>query len=146
MKSLSFGLSLCILASAAPTAAQFGRPKQPTTRAEVEAGARKQFASMDSSKDGFLQASEIEAAYAKMTSMMKFFMGKEQSTKIIARLDAGPGGGARMVARLDQNKDGKLSFAEYLVQPLQRFEWTDTNKDGKISKAEQDAANAAFMK
>lgn len=57
----------------------------------------------------------------------------------------GPGGGPEaMLARLDANKDGKISRAEFTEPMMARatghFDRIDTNHDGFVDKAEMDAA------
>ena len=52
----------------------------------------------------------------------------------------GDGRGARMMSRIDTNDDGAISLDEQHAQASRRFDRLDTNADGKIDKAEGDAA------
>ncbi len=45
------------------------------------------------------------------------------------------------MARLDTNKDGKVSAAEFRAPVLAAFDRADTNKDGTISAEEQRRAS-----
>ena len=47
---------------------------------------------------------------------------------------------AAALQRLDANKDGKVSPAEYKALALTAFDRIDTNKDGTISPEEKQAA------
>jgi hypothetical protein len=58
--------------------------------------------------------------------------------------DERPGGedgrGARRMSRIDTDNDGAISLDEQHAQANRRFDRLDTNADGKIDKAEGDAA------
>ena len=53
--------------------------------------------------------------------------------------------GAKLLARLDQNADGKLSRQELQAQALKRFEAADSDNDGKVTQAELSRHVAAKM-
>lgn len=81
------------------------------------------FTRTDADGDGFLTAAELEAA------------GSEKAQKR----------SARMIERLDVDKDGKLSLDEMKNprrDPARLFERLDTDKSGGISEAEFQEAKA----
>lgn len=46
--------------------------------------------------------------------------------------------------RMDANKDGAITLAEFEAGALERFKRQDTNNDGQVTKAERDAAREAM--
>ncbi|MHA6326831.1 EF-hand domain-containing protein [Roseivivax sp. CAU 1753] len=86
------------------------------SRAELAALGEARFKATDSNGDGKLTANEMKAAAD----------GR--------RAD----GAARMIDRLDSNKDGALSYAEMSAGrgPAQMFERLDANSDGALSEEE----------
>lgn len=46
--------------------------------------------------------------------------------------------------RLDTNKDGAITLAEFEAGALERFKRQDTNNDGQVTKAEREAAREAM--
>jgi hypothetical protein len=52
----------------------------------------------------------------------------------------GGGMGERMFESADADKDGRVSLAEALAKPLQRFDQADSNKDGILTPAERQSA------
>ncbi|WP_017670187.1 EF-hand domain-containing protein [Blastomonas sp. AAP53] len=57
----------------------------------------------------------------------------------------GHGGGMRGgMMRLDTNKDGAITLAEFEAGALERFKRQDTNNDGQVTKAERDAGREAM--
>ena len=50
--------------------------------------------------------------------------------------------GGHMFERVDANKDGVISKAEFRAQGDRMFAKLDLNRDGRITKAESDAAKA----
>ncbi|WP_374651454.1 EF-hand domain-containing protein [Dongia sp.] len=87
------------------------------TEAEWPKKGRMTFAEMDANKDGVVTADELG-------KMRKPHDGK-----------GGPDGKDHM-ARLDTDKDGKVSAAEWSTQAEKIFVRLDDNKDGKIAKDE----------
>jgi len=89
------------------------------TKEEITAMGMARFEKADTDGDGFISAAEIEA---------------HQSERAKKRA-------ARMMERLDADKDGRLSLAE--LQSTDRatrmFRRADADRDGVISKAEFDA-------
>jgi EF-hand domain pair len=121
-----------------------GMRMMPDTRLEVQTQSKTRFDATDANKDGFLDAAEMEAARAKMIAAMKA-AGQTPPPGRTPPPGAPPAGGRnRMMERLDTNKDGKLSLAEYSAGPLANFDRWDTNKDGKMSQDEKDAMSVAM--
>lgn len=97
------------------------------SKAEIAAHRATIFAEIDANKDGFADDAEIAAhARAKM---------EERLNKMAERRKAMEGGPAD---RLDANKDGKLSAAEFTSAPPW-FDKVDANADGKITREEMKA-------
>lgn len=90
------------------------------TPAEIEAHRTAQITAADTDGDGLLNPTELSAMHLKQMS---------------ARGDAMT---ERMMARLDSDKDGKLSPAEMQAQrPAERmFDRLDADNDGALSEAE----------
>ena len=120
-------------ATAQNNAASAPQPK-PMSRTGYMQRIDNGFVSADADKDGFLERAEIEAAETRVIAARKAALLKQR--------EAG-------FRRMDTNKDGSLSLAEYnsplvnvaLPKPnaapvLGRL---DANKDGKISLAENRA-------
>lgn len=102
------------------------------TKAEVEAYKTAEITSMDANKDGKISADELAAFHiAKMQQNM------EARAKDMA---------AKMIERLDTDKDGAISIAEMSARPGgdKMFDRIDGNSDGVIS-AEELAAAKNFM-
>jgi len=127
----AFAMSSSVSAQNAP---------QAISRAAFNAKLDENFKAVDANHDGFLSASELQAAQARDL----------QNAQAQAR--------AAMQTRfnqLDTNKDGKLSFDEFAaiatVRPnataTQILQQLDTNHDGKVSAEEFRAPRvAAFNK
>lgn len=100
------------------------------------------FNGMDANKDGSISRAEFDAAHMGPEKGMKH-EGKEHDghDKGVDGDNARMGGGG-MFERADANKDGKVTLAEALAQPLARFDAADTNKDGTLSAQEGMAAHA----
>ncbi len=88
------------------------------SKAEFLAASDGRFDDMDFNKDGYLDQSDFEAHRAAC-----------EAGKILC----GP------MARLDTNKDGKVSKAEFMNGPRPMFERMDTNKNGVIDQSEMAA-------
>jgi Ca2+-binding EF-hand superfamily protein len=111
------------------------------------------FAEMDADKDGKVTRAEIDAIRAERQKAMdpdgdgyvtleemKAHAGEQARARAEAMVD-------RMFARLDTDKDGKLSAAEALSGPMaggrgvdRMFDRLDRDGDGALSQAEYDAA------
>ncbi len=122
------------------------------TRDEVIAAATTRFDKVDANHDGKVTAEERKAA---RQAMRERWMGGKADSGWRHRpgmghrgpgMDRpGPGGGPEaMLARLDVNKDGKISRDEFITPMTARatshFDRIDANHDGFVEKAEMDAA------
>jgi Ca2+-binding EF-hand superfamily protein len=127
-KSLIFLLMGTTLAMALPASAQaLELGQRPIKRAEVVAGVKAQFATMDRNHDGVVDEAEFEAYRAKQ-----------------AQLPDGGAGlyhiGSRWFEKSDANGDGRITLTEAEARPLQMFDLADANHDGIASVAEQKVA------
>lgn len=100
-------------------------------RVEVE------FKALDANGDGKLTKAEVDAARGKSLLFLiadkdhDGVVTKEDLAKSFA--DRGTAARDRMFARLDADKDGKITAAEYQASGDQRFARMDRNKDGVIT-------------
>jgi hypothetical protein len=130
---------------------------QPVSRAVYMSRIDNGFSAIDTNKDGFTDRSEIEAAESRLANNRKSQQLKQREAAFrqldkdkngslslqefnaaIAAKDAKPDATPR-IARLDTNKDGKLSMAENRAPAAAQFDRLDTNKDGILSVEEQRA-------
>jgi Ca2+-binding EF-hand superfamily protein len=94
------------------------------TRAETQAKAEAQFATLDTDHDGSLSADEFS------------MMFPEGRMRLMAPM---------MMSRFaDADNDGKITRAELVAVALKRFDTADANHDGQVTKAERDAAREAM--
>jgi Ca2+-binding EF-hand superfamily protein len=130
-------LASAALAVAAAATAQQQPAAKPVSRADYTAKLDRTFQAVDTNKDGFLSAAEVQAQTAKDVDQVR---GAIQARARNA------------FNQLDTNKDGQLSFAEYAAQltgikaketPQQMIQSLDTNRDGKLSAAEFRASKLA---
>lgn len=84
------------------------RPAPPTTQADAMARADQRFAKLDVNRDGQLSADELKGPRA-----------------------------ARMIARVDTDKNGAISQAEFRAAAANRFARADTDRDGTIEPSER---------
>ena len=106
--------------SPAPAAAAPSPDTQPTTRAQMQAMIADRFAKMDANHDGFVTEAELSG-------------GRNVG-----------GNAAAMIARLDSDKDGKVSLAELSARTLAMFDRADANHDGIVTPEERQAAREAM--
>ena len=126
-------LTTAAAAAAAQNSAAPAQP-QPVSRANYMQRIDNGFVSADSDKDGFLERAEIEGAETRVLAARKAALLKQREASF---------------RRMDANKDGALSPAEYnapLVNAaLPKANATpilnrlDTNKDGTLSAEEKRA-------
>lgn len=160
-------LTLALLAAApalpaaaqAPAQAPAARTPQPVTRAAFIQSLDGAFGQVDANKDGFADKAEIEAAEAKTLAARKAMVLSERErafrtldkdnngTLTLAEFNAVAAAqplpradASQELARLDTNKDGRISRDENRVLALQQFDRADANKDGTVTPAEQAAA------
>lgn len=130
------------------------------TAAELKAGrdarqkerADERFARLDADRNGQISRAEFDAGHAKMREA-RAERRAEGPGKDGPRGHhgwgkgghggfgkGGFGGGEGWLARIDTDKDGRVTLAEATAQRLQWFDKVDANKDGKITTEERRAA------
>ena len=143
----------------APKAATPAPPAQALTRAAMTRQIDGTFKAVDTNGDGTLSAAEISAAELKVlqqragairarvdsefTKLDTNHDGQLSKVEFMAAAPQAPTvapNGAPMLARLDKNKDGKVTIDEYRAPQLATFDRLDTNHDGTISAGERQAA------
>ena len=127
---LNFRSFLIGAAAAATTASLHAQSaivlgERPIARPEVSAFVRKQFAQMDSSRDGRVSPAEFEAYRARQGERRQRGLGYV---------------GRRWFERTDANVDGNVSLAEAIARPLEMFDMADVDRDGTASIREQSLA------
>lgn len=126
-------------------------------KADREARLAERFKKLDTDGSG-------EVSLAEMTAAREARQAQRAERKTM-RADRGPGepgarmggkrGGHRMgmrggrgmrggMMRLDTNKDGAITLAEFEAGALERFNRQDTNKDGQVTQEERKAAREAM--
>ena len=106
------------------------------------------FASMDTNKDGQISKAEYDTAGAARARKWKEAeAGADGKPMRFHGRHRGFGGGMMggdMFARMDANKDGKVTLAEAEAMPLAMFDKADTNHDGAVTPQERAAAHKAM--
>jgi Ca2+-binding EF-hand superfamily protein len=114
--------------TAAPASSAASKP--PMTRTELVQKIAEQFKEVDANHDGVVTRLEIDAEIGKRANEAEQAIKKRQQEEF---------------QKLDTNKDGQLSLAEYQGGAIikaragagdERLKQLDTNKDGKITQAE----------
>ena len=153
-----FALIFAAMASPAlpqENASAAAKGPQPVSRAVYMSRIDNGFSSMDTNKDGFTDRAEIEAAESRLANNRKSQQLKQREAAFrqldkdkngslslqefnaaVAAKEAKPNATPR-IARLDSNKDGKISMAENRAPAAAQFDRLDTNKDGVLSVEEQ---------
>jgi Ca2+-binding EF-hand superfamily protein len=139
------------LLTGASAAAQ-GVPDQ-TVRADVAKSLTDNFSKADANNDGFLSESEVQTLTNRVNQQIQARLDQEfksldkDGNGQLSPAEFRTGAGARMMQvpavalqRLDGNKDGKVSPAEFSAVALAAFDRLDTNKDGTVSPEEKQAA------
>ena len=99
--------------------------------AEHAAATRRMFATMDRNADGKVSATEMDAAQAQVT-------GRKPAR--------GDMGSAEKIRTIDRNGDRALSAQEHDDGAKMMFARMDANKDGRLSRTEFDAGHASLKK
>ncbi|RYD90263.1 MAG: hypothetical protein EOP61_29940 [Sphingomonadales bacterium] len=125
---------VALLALAAGTAAQAGLQlgERPISRAEVISTVKKQFAQMDTNRNGSISEEEF-FAYREIQAQMPD--GGRGLTRI----------GKSWFERSDEDGDSRITLREAQGRPLELFGMADANGDGIASVNEQSLA-ALFVK
>jgi len=129
-------------------------------KADREARMAERFKKLDTDGSGEVSLAEMtaarearEAKRAERMSMRAEAGKGEPGARQGGKWRGGPGkgmrGGHRMgmrggMMRLDTNKDGAITLAEFEAGALERFKRQDTNNDGQVTKAEREAAREAM--
>ena len=155
-----------ILAVTVPAVAQMARPERPAlARADVEAQVRRHFAMLDTNKDGFVTASEIDSRRENARGKMFDRLDTDKNGAISrSEFDAAHGNGAGhmgashmggehemgkgmgmglggpMLMMADADKDGRVSLNEAVAGALRMFDRADTDKNGIVTAQERRAA------
>ena len=113
-----------------------------------------EFGKMDADKNGHVTRAESEAfqravAVAESGKRMRSMFAELDSDRSgqlsmaeFAKASSGPPqvNGQPFIARLDSNKDGKVSLVEHRAGKLARFDQIDADKDGIVTAAEMKAS------
>jgi Ca2+-binding EF-hand superfamily protein len=152
-------LTLILAGAASPALPQAGAAQtkgpQPISRTVYMSRIDGGFSAIDTNKDGFTDRAEIEAAETKVLANRKSQQLKQRE-QTFRQLDKDKNGSLSLqefnaalaaqnakpnvtayIARLDTNKDGKVSMAESRAPAAARFDRMDSNKDGILSVEEQ---------
>lgn len=85
----------------------------------------------------------MAAAFDKLDANHDGSLSKAEFLAAVPQAQSGSPNGAAMLARLDKNKDSRVSIDEYRAPMLSRFDRLDTNHDGSLSAAERQARQPA---
>ena len=96
------------------------------TKAEIDAHENAQFSEMDANNDGSISPAEMTSFGDMKREEMRLKMEAKRQEF--------------MLARLDTDKNGLISRAEFTSKPNPMFEKVDANGDGVIDEAERTAA------
>jgi Ca2+-binding EF-hand superfamily protein len=106
---------------------------------EFQASRDKWFADLDANKDGFVTADELKAFGDKMHAE---WAKKHADASGTAKPQDGDRAGRfaeRLLQRVDTDKDGRISKAEFDAEGTAMFKRLDNNSDGKIAGDEMPA-------
>jgi Ca2+-binding EF-hand superfamily protein len=124
------------------------------TKADFIKSSDARFSAVDTNRDGFLTEAEIAAAQAKalqraeavqrqqLQARFKALDTNKDNQLAFAEFEAGarnlrPSETAKQaLAKLDSNRDGKVSTAEYRAARLSGFDKLDVNDDSAVTRQE----------
>lgn len=137
--SLAFGVTAAEARGIGPNHPQFSEVDADSngqiSQTELEAIAANRFNEADTNADGFLDADEMKAQLQQMAGKMpENPNGNDRSEQMLERMD---GFTERMITRVDENEDGKISLEE--ISTMKRglvFAEIDTNADDALSEME----------
>lgn len=101
-----------------------------------------QFARLDANADGMISRAEFDAPRADGGDRAER-RGDRRAHRAERRAMRGERFGANLFARLDGDKDGRVSLAEATAARLQRFDRLDADRDGTLTREERRAARQA---
>lgn len=113
-----------------------------TTRAEAMARAGAMFDRLDTNKDGALSDTERWSAMGRMGSRRggAGMMPPPPGGPMAPGMQPGMHRGAKMLERVDTDKDGKIGRDEMRAEADARFARLDTDKDGYLDRTELQSA------
>ncbi|MFC3050753.1 EF-hand domain-containing protein [Kordiimonas pumila] len=119
------------------------------THAEMMASVQMKFAEFDKNKDGSIVLSELPEKMPVPEGMEKRLAekkaklekeGKEISEEKLKKWEERRPTRVQFLARMDDNKDEKISLTEFAEPLVRHFKRADINGDGSITKAEAEEA------
>ncbi|MCX7285111.1 MAG: EF-hand domain-containing protein [Novosphingobium sp.] len=129
-------------------------------KADREASMAQRFAMIDTDKNGSISQAEFMAHHSAMKGPEGMAAGPDGKPEAgregwkgrgkgrmghHGMMGGMMGGGMRMMAMADTNKDGAVSRAEFDAGVKMHFDMADANKDGKITPEERRAAMKTMM-
>ena len=131
MKSQSFAFAATLMAIASPALGQAaGNAPKPVSKADYLKTIDSRFGAIDTNHDGIITKVELTAAEQNVGQQLTTARNQKMRDQF---------------NKLDTNKDGKLSFDEFMAAapavraaqtPDQIIQMYDKNKDGKVSAEE----------
>ena len=125
----SLVLIAALTAAAASAQGVDDLPNRPIPRGEVVAVVKRQFAAMDSNRDGVVDQREFEAFRAVQSRT------PPSATAAFDHI------GGHWLERADADGDGRVTLREAMVRPLHLFDIADTDGDGVVSVRERELAS-----
>lgn len=164
------GVALAAVAAVPTIAQNAARPDRnaPVSRADVESRVKTAFERLDANRDGYVtreegqsvrkeaRADRREGLFARLDTDRNGAISREEfdapRTQAAERGERrgnramrGKGRhGGILLGRADADKDGRVSLAEAIARPLERFDRADANRDGTLTPEERKAAREAF--
>jgi len=125
--------------------AQALRETARTRRGGGADGGQRVFARLDANGDGSISRAEFEArrsnagdrAERRQARAARMAARGPRQGQHMGRRGMGGGFGAQAFARIDLNRDSRVSLAEATTAGLQRFDRMDVNRDGRVTREER---------